>query len=207
MFIVGYAGLGFTTSNSFPDTTDVDEMITGKRREGVLSTFSSFLKKLSSGFMTGIVGFILEWFGVSVKTTNEGVISSGKHAYEIFGDRFDAVFGLRLTHAVLPMVLMIIAFAALRNYKLDQNSHRLLRAAIATKHKFGSVTLTSEEIAICERVSGQKWENTWLGKDNNEIVELQRNEDGEFVILIEIEEEARQRQKETEKRLEAGVKS
>ena len=157
--------------------------------------------------MTGIVGFILEWFGVSVDSSNGGVISSGKHAYELFGDRFNAVFGLRLAHAAVPMVLMIIAFTALRNYKLDRESHRLLRAAIATKHKFGSVTLTAEEIAICEKVSGQKWENTWLGKGNNEIVELQRNEDGEFVILLELEEEARQRQKEIEKRLEAGIKS
>jgi hypothetical protein len=65
----------------------------------------------------------------------------------------------------------------------------MIRAAVATKHKYGSVTLTAEERKRCEILSGQKLESTWLGKDNDESQghTLQKNENGEYIILIEKE--------------------
>ena len=45
LYNFGFSGIGFVPTNIFPDVTDVDEMITGRRREGVISTFSSFVKK------------------------------------------------------------------------------------------------------------------------------------------------------------------
>ena len=70
----------------------------------------------------------------------------------------------------------------------------MIRAAIATKHKYGSVTLTDEEISCIEAISGQKFENTWLGKDNDEADPhpLTRNGDGEYDILLEKEKEKEQ---------------
>ena len=42
-----------------------------------------------------------------------------------------------------------------------------------------------------EDISGQKYETTWLGKDNSVIDEhrLEMNENGEYAVLVEIEEE------------------
>ena len=67
----------------------------------------------------------------------------------------------------------------------------MIRAAIATKHKYGSVTLTPEEKQRCETLSGQKLENTWLGKDNDESQghTLDKDSDGNYIILIEKEAE------------------
>ena len=69
----------------------------------------------------------------------------------------------------------------------------MIRAAVATKHKYGSVTLTDEERERIELVSGQKIENTWLGKDNDseEPHTLDKNEDGEYIILVEKELETK----------------
>ena len=64
--MTGFSGIGFVTNNIFPDTTDVDEMITGSRREGVISTFSTLIKKSVSGVMAAFVGAILQLFGVLV---------------------------------------------------------------------------------------------------------------------------------------------
>ena len=65
-----------------------------------------------------------------------------------------------------------------------------IRAAIATKHKYGTVTLTEYERERCELLSGYKLENTWLGKDNNEteIHTLDKNESGDYLILLELDE-------------------
>ena len=63
-------------------------------------------------------------------------------------------------------------------------------AAIATKHRYGNVTLTAEQIKIVEDLTGQKYENTWLGQNNEgEEHTVQANEDGEYDILIEKEAE------------------
>lgn len=83
----------------------------------------------------------------------------------------------------------------------------MIRAAVATKKKYGSVTLTAEQIARCELISGQKFENTWLGKGNNtvEAHTLAQNENGEYLILLELEE-AKKAAEEAAKQKEAHTK-
>ena len=65
----------------------------------------------------------------------------------------------------------------------------MIRAAIAVKRKYGSVTLTDEQIEICEAITGQKFEKTWLGQGNDSDEEhtLEINENGEFAVLAEKE--------------------
>lgn len=48
LYPFGMSGLGFVSTNIFPDLTDVDELITGRRREGVIATFSTLIKKVSA---------------------------------------------------------------------------------------------------------------------------------------------------------------
>ena len=84
---------------------------------------------------------------------------------------------------------------------MTKDDHTMIRAAIATKHKYGSVTLTAEEKQRCEILSGQKLENTWLGKSEYNSVyyeehTLDKNENGEYIILIEKEEMRKQLMKE-----------
>ena len=74
---------------------------------------------------------------------------------------------------------------------MNKNDHRLISAAIATKHRYGNVTLTAEQIKIVENITGQKYENTWLGKDNDsaDAQPVVPGENGEYQILVDIENE------------------
>ena len=65
----------------------------------------------------------------------------------------------------------------------------MIRAAIATKHKYGNVILTDYERERCELLSGYKLENTWLGKneDEGEARSLEKDENGNYIILIDQE--------------------
>ena len=175
----GMSGIGFVCNNVFPDLTDVDELITGRRREGVVSTCNTMVKQVTGGINTFIVTLILGGFGLDTKAeTTEFVEQSDA-----------AIFGIRLCVAIIPMVCALISYILLRNFKMTKDDHTMIRAAIATKHKYGSVTLTPEEKAKCEELTGQKLENTWLGKDNEETQghTLDKNEDGKYIILIEAE--------------------
>ena len=177
----GMSGIGFVCNNVFPDLTDVDELITGRRREGVVSTCNTMVKQVTGGINTFIVTLILGGFGLDTKS----------EATEFVEQSDSAIFGIRLCVAIIPMVCALISYILLRKFEMTKDDHTMIRAAIATKHKHGSVTLTPEEKQRCETLSGQKLENTWLGKDNDESQghTLDKDSDGNYIILIEKEAE------------------
>ncbi|MBR3553357.1 MAG: MFS transporter [Clostridia bacterium] len=182
LYPFGMSGLGFVSTNIFPDLTDVDELITGRRREGVIATFSTLIKKSISGVMAALVGFILQGFGL---VTGDTVAQYEKETGQLYGQTSHAVFGIRLCVAIIPIVAALISLFLLRRFQMTKADHAMIRAAIATKHKYGSVTLTSEQIARCEAVSGQKYETTWLGAGNDGDHPLETDENGDFTILAE----------------------
>lgn len=186
LYPFGMSGLGFVSTNIFPDLTDVDELITGRRREGVIATFSTLIKKSISGVMAALVGFTLQGFGL---VTGDKVSDYEKATGTLFAQTDSAVWGVRICVAVIPIVAAIIALILLKNFKMTKDDHTMIRAAVATKKKYGSVTLTEEEKKCCEQISGQKLENTWLGQNNTEEHFLEKNEKGEYLILLELKKE------------------
>ena len=182
LYPFGMSGLGFVSTNIFPDLTDVDELITGRRREGVIATFSTLIKKSISGVMAALVGFILQGFGL---VTGDEVAAFEKETGTLYSQTAGAVWGIRLCVAIIPIIAALISLFLMHRFQMTKEDHAMLRAAIATKHKYGSVTLTSEQIARCEAVSGQKYETTWLGTGNDDVHPLEIDEDGNFAILTE----------------------
>ena len=179
LYPFGMSGLGFVGNNVMPDLTDVDELITGSRREGVISTCNTMVKQVVGGVMTFLVGTVLKYFGLV--TGNEGVYIQQNDT---------AILGIRFCVSILPMISAVVAYLLLKRFKMTKDDHTMIRAAIATKHKYGTVTLTEYERERCELLSGYKLENTWLGKDNNEteIHTLDKNENGDYLILLELDE-------------------
>lgn len=191
LYPFGMSGLGFVSTNIFPDLTDVDELITGRRREGVIATFSTLIKKSISGVMAAMVGFTLQGFGlITGDTVSQYEETTGK-AFEQSGS---AILGVRICVAVIPIVSAIISLYLLKKFQMTGDDHTMIRAAIATKHKYGSVTLSEYEIERCELISGQKYENTWLGQNNKYYEEhrLDKDENGKYIILIETENEKKE---------------
>ncbi len=175
LYPFGMSGIGFVGNNVLPDLTDVDELITGRRREGVMSTFNTMVKQVVQGVMTFAVGTTLDAFGL--------VTSNVKGEYIQQTDL--ALTGIRVCVAVLPMLSALIAWLMLRRFKMTKDDHTMIRAAIATKRLYGSVTLTNYEKERCKLLTGYKLENTWLGKDNDEAEgnTLKKDENGEYIIL------------------------
>ena len=186
LYPFGMSGLGFVSTNIFPDLTDVDELITGRRREGVIATFSTLIKKSISGVMAAMVGFTLQGFGL---VTGDSVSEYEKTTGSLYTQSDSAVIGVRICVAVIPIVAAIISLVLLKRFRMTKEDHTMIRAAIATKHEYGSVTLTDEQKKRCELISGQKLENTWLGQSENDgIHTLDTDENGNYLILIKQKE-------------------
>ncbi len=187
LYPFGKSGLGYVATNILPDVTDVDELITGRRREGVIGTFNTFIKKTVSGVMSSVVMFILGGFGLAYGNTVTEWESA--HPGQLYQQTSSAVLGVRICIVFVPIIFACISLFLLHKFQMNKEEHTIIRAAIATKHKYGNVTLTDEEIKIMEKISGQKYENTWIGRDNEgEAHPLEKNEDGEYILLLEQEE-------------------
>ena len=186
LYPFGMSGLGFVSTNIFPDLTDVDELITGRRREGVIATFSTLIKKSISGVMAALVGFTLQGFGL---VTGDTVSNYEKASGLMYEQSSQAVMGVRICVAVIPIIAAVISLILLKRFRMTKDDHTMIRAAIATKHKYGSVTLTDEQKHRCELISGQKLENTWLGQatDTDTIPHyLDTDANGNYLILLEL---------------------
>ena len=189
LYPFGMSGLGFVSTNIFPDLTDVDELITGRRREGVIATFSTLIKKSISGVMAALVGFTLQGFGL---VTGDTVSDYEKTSGLLFEQSAQALTGVRICVAVIPIVAAVISLILLKRFRMTKDDHTMIRAAIATKHRYGSVTLTDEQKHRCKIISGQKLENTWLGQSSDTDSTphyLDTDENGNHLILLELKRE------------------
>ncbi|MCM1544058.1 MAG: MFS transporter [Ruminococcus sp.] len=159
LYGIGLAGMASVTSNIFPDVTDVDMLITGERREGTISTFSTFIKKFISGIMAAMTGFILSGFGFNADS-KKAVAESAT-----------ALFGIRFTYAIVPIALLALSVVSAFRYKMTKQDHALVKRAIAEKQETGEVHLTEDEIKTIESIAGQKFEDMWIGKPANVVAE------------------------------------
>ena len=111
-----------------------------------------------------------------------------------------ALTGIRVCVSLLPMVSALVAWFMIKRFKMTKDDHTMIRAAIATRHKYGNVTLTEYERERCELLSGYKLEKTWLGTYENEeeIHTLEKDENGNYLILLEKEKELKEQLAEAE---------
>ncbi len=183
----GKSGLGYAATNIFPDISDIDEAITGRRREGVIGTFNTLIKTCVSTSVQSLVLVILGAFGLA---TGSEVTDYEKTTGLLYNQTDSALLGVRLCVAIIPIVLTLISLFLFHKFQMNKSEHRMICAAIATKHKYGNVTLTAEQIKIVEDISGQKYEKTWLGQNNEgEDHTVEANADGEYDVLLEKEAE------------------
>lgn len=152
LYGLGLAGMASVQSNIFPDVTDVDEMITGERREGVISTFSTFIKKFVQGFAAFGVGKILAGFGYDTQ------LAAAQQSEK-------AVFGVSICFTLIPICFLVLAFISILSYNLSREQLTFIKEKIAEKRANGSVTVTDEEKKMLEKISGIRYEEMWLSKE------------------------------------------
>ena len=152
LYNFGFSGPGFVGENIQPDVTDVDEMITGRRREGVVSTFKSLFSKTVSSLTSYVVGKSLKDFGYDPQIKAPSAQSPL------------TIFGLKLNFAILPSIFALCSVLAIYAYSMNKKDHELMKQIIAERHTYGRVMtdLTAEQIQKLEKISGKKWREMWI---------------------------------------------
>ena len=160
----GQSGVNFALETIAPDITDVDEMITGRRREGVIATFRTFIRVSLKGVTQFFIGVILEWFGVETGAEGEKDTLFKARAANLLGPKLGGpLAGMRLVHGALPMVFAGLALLFLRRYTMTRGDHKLMQELIREKRETGAASVTPEQRARLEEIAGQKWDEMWIG--------------------------------------------
>jgi len=127
---LGVGGIVVMIYAIFPDIPDVDELKTGRRREGVYSSMIAFTRKVSGAVALFLVSNSLAFAGY-VLPVEEVVGGVTKLVEQPQSDTF--ILMLRLIFAFVPIVLVGLGlFVALR-YPLSSEVHRRLRRVLSVR--------------------------------------------------------------------------
>jgi oligogalacturonide transporter len=149
--LVVLAGLGRGALNYIPWSVynymaDVDEIVTGRRREGAFAGVMTFLRKLMQTLAVFIVTQIINAAGLIPRSTTqpETVV--------------DAVVAILVAGT---LAVLLFGFLVSLRFRLNRETHAVLMTEI---ERFKSTTdpqPTPEHRAIVEDLSGWKYERLW----------------------------------------------
>lgn len=148
---VVFAGLGRGALNYIPWATynymaDVDEIVTGKRREGSFAGVMTFVRKLSQSAAVVLVTQLMQASGFASKAT----VQSPQALAMIVG-----VLGIG--------TLVLLAFGVLVSlrFQLSPQTHAVLMDEIERLRARDPVPPSPEHRAIVENLSGWRYEQLW----------------------------------------------
>lgn len=151
---LGMAGSSVSIYAMLSDLPDVDELITSINRPGTCSGMATFIRKIVTGFTSAFIGILLALVGYSEVLAAAGERQSAATQQ-----------GILLIYVFAPIVLMIFTLIFTRKFPIGKAEFEVVKKEIARRKGEDSTVATPEEIAICEKVTGYKYDKLW-NKDN-----------------------------------------
>jgi oligogalacturonide transporter len=151
-FFIGFgmAGSSTTIYAILADMADIDELITSINRPGTVSAMATFCRKIATGLSTTIIGIFLAIAGY------DEVIAAAGGRQSAATQR-----GIAYLYIFLPVVLMLVALIATRLFPVTQKEFNIVKTEIARRKGEDQSTATAEEIAVCEKVTGYRYDELW----------------------------------------------
>lgn len=123
-----FAGLGYGAANAIPwaivaDVIEVDELATGKRREGVFYGYLVFFRKLAAGLATFMVGQVLDATGFISSQAGSAFVQQPE----------SALLAMRFFVGVFPAVTLFLAILAAWRYPLDRETFNEIRRQLEAR--------------------------------------------------------------------------
>ncbi|MDD6550695.1 MAG: MFS transporter [Lachnospiraceae bacterium] len=132
------------------DMADVDELVTGVHRPGVVSGMSTFARKISSGLSSWLIGVLLSAIGYSEKIANAG----GRQSIV-------TQHGIALIFILMPVILCIMLFIFGYRFPMTEKEFNVVKREISRRKGEDSSETSYEEKVICERVTGISFDKLW----------------------------------------------
>lgn len=148
---IGRAGIDYVPSYQLAFMADIDEAITGQRREGLFAGVNSLLSKVATAVEAAVLGIILEICGFQ-----QNVAVQPAHA----------VMGIIFITVAIPFVLLGITWIASVKLKLNVENHKLLVDEVQRLKNGGSMEVASLATQkVFKELTGWNYTECW-GNNN-----------------------------------------
>ncbi|VBB09870.1 mfs/sugar transport protein [Lucifera butyrica] len=144
---LGRGGINFIPWNNYTFVPDVDEIISGTRREGVFAGFMSFLRKASQALAIFLVGVILQEFHFTSGVTRQPP---------------EALTAIVAVLVIVPLLFLLLGIVSSFQFKITDETHAILKSEIARLKSGGSKqAVDGKTRSIVESLTGWDYENLW----------------------------------------------
>lgn len=148
---IGRTGIDYVPVFQLAFIADIDEAVTGQRREGLFSGVNSLLSKIATAVEAAMLGFVLQWFGfkagvnVQPETAKTGIV---------------------LLTCCAPFILLGITWIASTYLKLNKERHKILVEEVHRLKSGGSMQeATPEAKKAIKELTGWDYEKCWGHND------------------------------------------
>ncbi|OON36535.1 MFS transporter [Izhakiella australiensis] len=149
---VGRSGTYYVCWNIYSFIPDIDEMLTGKRREGIFAGVMTFVRKAVQALALFMVGIILQHYGFAAKSALQSP---------------EAIHGIVAVFGVGSTAFLIFGIACSLKFRLTQQNHALLIAEVNRLKNNGSKqNVTPETRKVTEMLTGWDYQYLW---GNNKV--------------------------------------
>ena len=136
------------------DMADVDELITSISRPGIVSGMATFIRKIATGLSSTIIGILLAMIGYDETLAAAKLRQSA-----------GTQVGITQLYVWLPILLMVLAIIFAVLFPMNRREYDIVKKEIKRRKGEETSSATAEEIAVCEKVTGFKYDKLW-NRDN-----------------------------------------
>ena len=119
---------------------------------------ATFIRKIATGLSSTIIGILLALVGF------DEVLASQKIAQSPATEH-----GIALIFIIAPIVLCILTLVFTVFFPMSKKEFNIIKKEIARRKGEDSSTITRDEIEVCERVTGFKYDKLW---DKNNALKM-----------------------------------
>jgi Na+/melibiose symporter-like transporter len=136
---LGTGGIVVMVYAIFPDIPDVDELRSGRRREGTYAAIFTFMRKLSSAVALFLVAQAIDLAGYTPPL--EQVVDGATRLVQQ-PQRDSFILVLRLVFALMPVFFVLVGLLFAARYPLTHPVHQRLSTVLAARRSGGPVDET-----------------------------------------------------------------
>lgn len=143
----GLSGAVMVPYNILPFMSDVDEVMTSRRREGIYAGLMTFVRKIAQAIALFLVGVGLDTIGYRANEVQSASTLAGLKGMIIY----------------IPLALIIIGFAVSFMFKVTPENHRILLDEIGRLKNGGSKKeVDGNTRRVLENITGRDYNNLWI---------------------------------------------
>lgn len=147
---LGTAASSVTSYAILTDLTDIDYLITSKRRAGVYSGMATFSRKIANGLAIWLIGILLAVFQYDATASIPSDIT---------------VNGIKFMFIALPLIFMAATLYFTTKFPVTKSSYECIQKDIKRRLGESSDVASEEEIRICELITGVKYQQLWKAEN------------------------------------------